>query len=289
MAEPVAGPPPDAAVLGEVDFERLAEVVEGRYGLQMPPSKREHVEQRLRKRVRALGLASFTDYLDHVFAPRGLREELGPMLDALCTNKTEFFRVPEQETHFAKALLPGLCPPGRRAPLALWSAGCSTGEEPYGFGLVLAERARTEGGPDWWILGTDLSGRALETARRAVYPEAAVARIPEALRRRWLLRSRERVEGRCRIAPAVRERVSFRRRNLLDPAPDVPLDLDVVVCRNALIYFDRPVQHRVLAELCTHLRPGGLLLLGPSETVRDLDLPLDHAGPFTWRKRGRAP
>jgi chemotaxis protein methyltransferase CheR len=152
--------------------------------------------------------------------------------------------------------------------------------------MVLAEYARAAHPRSWRfeILATDISPVVIETARAAVYPEAAVAPVPEGLRGRYLRRSRDREFARVRIAPAVRERVRFRELNLLDADYGFPQPFDVAFCRNVMIYFNRPAQEKVLERICRSLRPGGYLLMGHAESLNGMRLPLTQAATTVYRR-----
>jgi chemotaxis protein methyltransferase CheR len=269
-----------AATLGhlrERDFQRLAAFIHGTVGIKMPPSKRVMVEGRLRRRVRALGFSRFEDYCRFVFDEGGLEGETTAIIDAITTNKTDFFREPEHFRFLAATALPGLLErtgAGVRRPLKMWSAAASIGAEAYTLAMIAAEFGRELPGWRVEILATDICTEVLERAAVAIYPEDMVAPVPMDLRRRYLLRSRDRSRGEVRIAPELRRTVRFARLNLMDDSYPVDRDIDVVFCRNLLIYFDKATQQSVLRRLCSHLRPGGHLFLGHSETIAGLDLPV---------------
>src|SRR5690606_11398215 len=160
----------------------------------------------------------------------------------------------------------------------VWGAACSTGAEPYTLAMVLDDLSR--GRPfRYSILATDICTEVLQTAIAGIYPEATLAPTPAELHKRYVQRSRDRSAGLVRIAPELRSKIRFGRLNLVEATLPAPRDLDVVFCRNVLIYFDRPTQERVVRRLCDHLRPGGHLFLGHSETLVGVDLPLRQAAP----------
>ncbi|ABC81156.1 CheR family methyltransferase [Anaeromyxobacter dehalogenans] len=281
-ASRLAGPPP----LSPRDFARLGAFIEGRCGIRMPPSKRTLLESRLGRRVRELGLAGFGEYCDHVLgdAPG---DEVVRMVDHVTTNKTDFFREPHHFELLVRDVLPALAAAagaGTRRPLRVWSAGCSTGEEPYTLAMVLLEAARQATGLRFGILGTDLSTRALERARRAEYTEAQVRPVPLAQRRRYLLRSIRDPQV-VRVCREVRELVAIEQLNLLDPDYRLRERMDVIFCRNVFIYFERSVQQRVLLRLARALSPGGFLFLGHAESIAGLEVPFDPVAPTVYRLR----
>jgi chemotaxis protein methyltransferase CheR len=223
------------------DFKRLAEFIHGYSGIKMPPSKMTMLEGRLRKRVRALGLANLSDYCEFLFGKDGLATEAIHLIDAVTTNKTEFFREPEHFRVLADQLLPDIVASRRvssRAPIKVWSAAASTGAEPYTIAMVLAEFERNSPGATGVIFATDICTEVLHTAQYGVYPTEMVAPVAPDLRARYVMRSKDRKAAVVRIVPELRARVRFGRLNLMDQNYPLDRDMDVVFCRNILIDFD---------------------------------------------------
>jgi len=273
--------------LSRRDFQRLAEFIEGYSGIRMPPNKVTLVEGRLRRRVRALGMPSLARYCRHLFDEGGLLAEAVPLIDAITTNKTDFFREPEHFHVLAEAALPRLLAERRAASetvVKFWSAASSTGAEAYTLAMVFAEFAQQRPGVRATILGTDISTEVLQVAADAIYPEPAVAPVPMELRRRYLLRSRDSARGLVRIVPPLRRMAQFARLNLMAEEYPVDTDFDVIFCRNILIYFEPPVQHAVLLRLCKHLRRGGFLFLGHTESLAGFQLPLQGVASTVFRR-----
>jgi chemotaxis protein methyltransferase CheR len=280
---------PDALRLGKAEFERLADFVTAATGIRMPAGKRTMLESRLRRRVLAMGLDSFAAYCDHVLSGRAAEAERVELIDAVTTNKTDFFREPHHFEHLARQALPALVAAtgaGTRRPLRVWSAACSTGEEPYTLAMVLAEEATRRDGFAWAVLGTDVSSRVLRVARDAVYREDQVAPVPAALRTRYLMRSRDAARGIVRVVPELREQVSFAWLNFMDADWAVGQPFHAIFCRNVLIYFDAPTQATIVRRLLEHLLPGGFLYLGHSETVNGMAVPVTTVAPTVYRKTG---
>ncbi len=266
------------------DFEKLARFIQDYSGIKMPSSKMTMVEGRLRRRVRDGGFADFGAYCRYLFDEDGLEKETVHLIDAVTTNKTEFFREPEHFRLLDELVLPTvLAASGGRAPIKLWSAACSSGAEPYTLAMVLAEFAQRAGGVRGSILATDICTEVLDTAIAGIYPEAMIAPVPMALRQRYLMRGK-RGSALVRIAPALRAMVRFGRLNLMTTPYGVDRDHDVVFCRNILIYFDRPTQEAVLRRLCDHLKPGGFLFLGHSETLASHGLPVESVCATLYRR-----
>ncbi|MBI5015733.1 MAG: chemotaxis protein CheR [Deltaproteobacteria bacterium] len=274
------------ARLAPRDFARLAAFIEGHCGIRMPPGKKVMVESRLRRRLREVRLASFGAYCDHVLGSPEGEVEVVHLIDAITTNKTDFFREPQHFEYLVKAALPTLMRDegsGIRRELMVWSAGCSSGEEPYTLAMVLAEVAQRLAGFRYLILATDICTKVLGAARAATYDEDRIAPVPLDLRRRYLLRNRDRAKRLVRIVPELRSLVRFRRLNFLDDDFGLRERIDVVFCRNVFIYFDRPTQQAVLRRFCRHLVPGGYVFLGHSETINGLDVPLVPVAPTVYR------
>ncbi len=275
--------------LSDSDYRKITSLILSECGISFPLAKRVMVEARLRKRAAAVGVASLSAYCDYVRSPPGREDERGYLIDAVTTHKTDFFREPGHFDYLVREVLPELercCGAGVRQPLLVWSAACSTGEEPYTLAMVLLEHARSPLVEDFrfGIEATDVSLAVLETGRTAVYPASVAGPIPEPLRKRYLLRSRDRVRDQVRLVPDVRSRVTFRQLNLMDAEYGFSRPPDVVFCRNVMIYFDRASQRRILLQVGSTLRDGGYLIMGHAESLNGLDLPLAQVAPTVYRR-----
>ncbi|MCD9006855.1 chemotaxis protein CheR [Luteimonas sp. XNQY3] len=245
----------------ERDFRRICQLIHDRAGIALVDSKRDMVYGRLSRRLRALGLDSFGDYLDRLERqPEG--EEWQAFTNALTTNLTSFFREPH---HFdtLRGQLQQI-DRGARGTVLLWSCAASTGEEPYSIAITACEAFGTLT-PPVRILATDIDTQVLETARRGVYPVERVAALDADLRRRFFQRGTGPNDGRCRVHPALQALVEFRPLNLLAPRYDVGGPFDAIFCRNVMIYFDKPTQRAILSRLVTHMDAGSQLYTGHSE------------------------
>jgi chemotaxis protein methyltransferase CheR len=274
-------------ILSDRVFKRFSEFITAELGIKMPPSKKTMLQGRLQKRLRILGMKSFKDYADYVFGPEGRVHELVNMLDLVTTNKTDFFREPRHFAYLTGTILPELMRKsgaGVRRTLSIWSAGCATGAEPYTLAMVLSEFANSVNGFDFSILGTDISTQVLDRAKRAVYREGETAPVPLEIKKRYLLRSRDRSNRLVRIVPALRSKVRLKRLNFMDAGFDISQSMDVIFFRNVIIYFERPTQEAVIQRMCRHLKPGGYLFTGHSETLHGLDLPLISTANSVYRK-----
>lgn len=274
--------------LEEPEFERLAAFIQGSAGIKMPPHKRGLLELRLGKRVRALGLGSFREYCEHVFDSADSTGELTELIDAVTTNKTDFFREAEHFEHLVDHVLPELIDTypelANGSELRVWSAGCSSGEEPYTLAMVLAQFAETDHtGLRFKITASDLCSAMLRAAKQAVYPKERVQAVPDQLARKHLLRGKGRCEGLVRVAPHIRETVDLCKLNLMEEFP-FKGTFDIIFCRNVLIYFERDVQVDILRRMCDQLVDGGYLFVGHSETLHGMGLPIRHVRPTVYRR-----
>lgn len=266
------------------EFTRISEYIYSQYGIKLPPVKKTMLESRLHKRLRARSYGTFKDYFEFVFSKEGQELELIQMVDLITTNKTDFFREATHFSYLTETLLPAWGRANDRSPVKVWSAGCSSGEEPYTLAMVLAEFGESNGGLSYSILGTDLSQQVLQHAVRAVYTEEKAAGIPLSLKKKYLLRAKDKGDKTVRIVPALRSKASFVRLNFMDASYDVPGEFDIIFCRNVLIYFDRATQHSVVNKLCEKLKPGGYLFLGHSESITGMSLPLQQVKPTIFSK-----
>lgn len=263
--------------LSDRDFHRLADFIQSYSGIKMPPTKKSMVEGRLKKRVHAVGLRSLSEYCEYLFVQGGIEAESVNLIDAVSTNKTDFFREQDHFNFLVEQAVPDLLASGmvnRSSPLKVWSAAASIGAEAYTIAMVMSEAARGHPGLRTQIVASDICTEVLETAIEGIYPTGMMAPVPEAMRRRYVMRGRGAMQGKTRIVPELRSMVTFKRVNLMEHPYPVERDMHVIFCRNILIYFDRDAQSAVLAGLCAHLRPGGYLFLGHSETMAGFDLPL---------------
>ena len=255
-------------------FQTVADLIQARIGIQIPETKRTMVEGRLRKRMRALDLDSLKAYGDHLFDAGHLAEEFVHIIDCVTTNKTDFFREPAHFELLRDDLVPLLCRRRGGTPrLKLWSAAASTGAEAYTLAMILQDLIVAGHGFSYAVLGTDISTEVLRVAAEAIYPEEMLAQIPPAFRRRYVMTSRDPARKLGRIVPELRSRVQFQRLNLIDAFYPVDQDVDVIFCRNVLIYFDKDTQKAVLGRLAQHLRPGGFLIVGHSESMAVTGVP----------------
>lgn len=267
------------------DFEFIAATIYEDAGIHLPSTKANLVYSRLAKRLRALGLENFRDYCALVGSESGAAER-AQMIAALTTNVTRFFREPHHFDHLKDNLLtPAVKDIRSGSRLRIWSAGCSSGQEPYSIALTILGALPDARAYNVRILATDINPHVLETARRGVYPVEELTSVPQDLRRSWT----ESVSpGSCRLDEGPRALITFRPLNLIGAWP-MRGPFDAIFCRNVVIYFDEKTQMRMLNRMSSLLRPGGYLylghserLIGPAEALFKID------GTTVYRKRGGA-
>jgi len=271
----------DIAALSENSFARLAKFVTRELGIKMPEAKLPMVQSRLIRRTRELGFPSVEKYAEYCFNSPDAADERVHFIDAITTNKTDFFREPGHFEYLTTRVLPGF--EGGR-PFRAWSAGCSSGEEPYTLAMVLSEFAAQRRGFDFAIFASDISTRVLSRAAAGVYEETQIQPVDPALRKRYLLRSRDTTRKQVRIIPELRRRVTFERLNFMDSQYYTGGSFDAIFFRNVMIYFERKTQEDVVNRMCRNLRNGGFLFVGHSESLAGLDVGLTQVGPAIYRK-----
>jgi len=261
--------------LSKRNFDLLSKFIYDYSGIKMPLNKMTMLEGRLRRRLRATGMSSFDGYCDYLFKHDGLASETVYLIDAVTTNKTDFFREPKHFDYLVKTALPDILKtyPDRR--IRSWSSACSTGAEPYTMAMVLNEFFATSAPErDYFILATDLSTDVLQKAQRGIYASELLAPVPAELMRKYVMRPADPRRQEMRVSAKLRSKVGFARLNLMDDKYPVGDAMHIIFCRNVLIYFDKPTQQHVLSHLCNCLLPGGYLFIGHSETVTGFDLPI---------------
>ena len=242
------------------DFDRVRQLIHGRAGIALSESKRDMVYSRLGRRLRALNLVAFKDYLDQLEA-RGSEDEWQAFTNALTTNLTSFFR----EAHHFDILRDFLIKKGRHTPAKIWCSAASTGEEPYSLAITACE-AYDSLTPPVKILATDIDTNVLETAAAGIYPEERIEKLDEARKRRYFRRGSGINGGKVRVIDELRELITFRPLNLLDARYPMKGPFDALFCRNVMIYFDKPTQRDILLKMAPLLSPDGLFFAGHSES-----------------------
>lgn len=269
--------------LRPVDFEKIRRLIYEKCGINLHEGKKELVKARLGKRLREGNFRSFAHYYNYVVTEEGA-DELVRMIDSISTNLTYFFR---EDSHFQKlaAILPNLlAASGNKGTprLRVWSAACSTGEEPYSIAIKIRETMEGRS-DDVKILATDVSTSVLKTAESGIYNAEKMKNIPAGLVRKYFQSGVGKWEGHFRVKNSIRERVQFKRFNLMQPPPQ-DVKFDVIFCRNVMIYFDKQTQTAVVNGLCDSLAAGGYLFVGHSESLTGLNHRLKYIEPSVYRK-----
>ena len=277
-----SGDSPQQLLSGK-EFRRLREFIEEQCGIHLAEVKQSLLEGRIRRRLRVLGLDRFEDYSRYLFSPEGMAEELEHLIDAVTTNKTDFFREPWHFEYLVNTVLPAAVREGRRN-VRVWSAGCSTGDEPYTLAIYLNEFAEQHSGFSYSILATDICHEVLAKAAEGVYDESKVEPMPYALRKKYLLRSKGPGRKLVMMGPELKRRIQFRRLNFMDDDFGIDRPLDVIFCRNVIIYFTKATQECLLQKFCRLLSPEGYLFLGHSETITNMNVPLAFAAATVYKK-----
>lgn len=272
---------PASATLTPTDFQRISRLAHEHFGLSLPAGKEGLVAARLGKAIRDGGFPSFSEYYRHVREDR-TGESLIQLIDSLTTNFTSFLREP---AHFEFLTDTAANEFGDRASLRIWSAACSSGEEPYSIAMSLLDRGARDVCP--WVsnlrvLATDISTRVLKKAELGIYEGERFKGIPESWWRSYLLKGKGRFEGSYRLKPAVAKVVEFERRNLIQPFPS--RSFHFIFCRNVLMYFEKATQQDIVQRLARCLEPGGYFLVGHSETLHSIDHALRYLRPAVYRR-----
>ncbi len=271
--------------ISDADFARLRSLIYAQSGINLSADKKTMLELRIKRRLRSLELSSFAQYCEYLFGHHGQRDEIVHLIDVVTTNKTDFFREPAHFDYLVRKAIPDLMTRNESGrELLIWSAGCSTGEEPYTLAIFLSEYATTHAGFRFRLLATDISHTVLAKARLGVFSAEAVLPVPAEIRRKYFLRSRDAASHRARVVPELRKLVDFRRLNFKDADFGLTEKADVIFCRNVIIYFDRATQEHILQKLARHLVPQGYFFVGHAEALHDMDLPLEPVAPAAYRK-----
>jgi len=270
--------------LSDIDFSKLSSFIYSNYGIKLPITKKTMLQSRLLPRLKANGMNSYSDYCQFVLSKKCGEAEITNMIDLVSTNKTDFYREAAHFDFMKDEVLPEYLAENSNKPLTVWSSASSSGEEAYTIAMVISEFMEGKGKFDYSILGTDISSRILEKATAGIYTMDRVDVIPLAQKKKYLLRGKDTENPMVRILPELRAKTKFHRLNLMDNSYNVPKEFDIIFCRNVLIYFDRETQEKVINKLCLHLKKGGYLFLGHSESISGYDVPVVQIKPTMFQK-----
>jgi chemotaxis protein methyltransferase CheR len=272
-------------------FLKLGKLISSKYGIKMPIEKKIMFQSRMQKRLRELELKSFDEYAGKLLDVNDVTEEFSIMADYISTNKTEFFRENAHFNFLTNTILPkfrGQVPTYRIPTMNIWSAGCSSGQESYSISITIEEYIRSSGFQfGYFITATDISTRMLTAAKEAIYPIAQVDEISMDLKQKYFLKSKSQADSKVRVAKEIRDKVRFSYLNLMDDSYQVKDDFNIIFLRNTLIYFEPAVQIKVLTKVLDRLVDGGFLIIGHSESLINMKLPIQSIAPSVYVKKNK--
>jgi chemotaxis protein methyltransferase CheR len=270
-------------------FEKFQKLIYSETGIWLGSSKTALLCGRLFRRLRTLEITSLKNYYEFVSQPEQ-HEERARMIDAITTNETRFFREPRQFEFLVQKVFPRWQADAERGlrpkRVNIWSAGCSSGEEPYTVAMLLAKHLPAEQGWDARILATDISNRVLEKARKGIYSIARSTELPKDLLHAFMLRGIAERQGGMKVKVETQQMVEFRRLNLDQESDRVEGPFDAIFCRNVLIYFDAASKQRVVTSLVGHLVANGILFVGHAENLNAVSPELRSLEPTIYTRAG---
>ncbi len=269
--------------LSDADFKKLSQFIQTNYGVKMPEQKKLMLQCRLKKRLKVLNMNTYKEYLEYVFHTDNT-EEIQNMIDVVTTHKTDFFREKEHFNFITGNVLPKLARHRLNQKIKIFSAGCSTGEEPYTMAISLLE-AKSRGLEfDFEISACDVSAESIQTAQKGIYPLAKTEQVPMEIKKKYFLKNADPQKKLVKIVPQLQTYINYFTLNLLEEKYHINDTFDIILCRNTLIYFNREVQEQVLSQLCKKLKPHGYLIIGHSESIIGMRLPLSQIKPTIFQK-----
>ncbi|OQA01258.1 MAG: Chemotaxis protein methyltransferase [Planctomycetes bacterium ADurb.Bin401] len=272
-------------VLTEKDFLKISQLVYNHCGINLHDGKKELVRARLAKRLRMGKFRTFPEYLDYVMSDK-TGVEFSILIDSISTNLTSFFREKQHFDYLEKELLPALVEKKRKKQTLKfrgWSAGCSSGEEPYTIAIVLLETLKGHGKWDVKVLATDISTRILDVAKRGMYSQERVEPVPAAERQKYLIAHTSKGQKMFEVSQSLRDVVVFGYLNLMKDWP-MRAGLDFIFCRNVMIYFDKPTQSILINRFWDMLDSGGILFTGHSESLTGIQHKFRYVQPTIYMK-----
>jgi len=266
--------------LKENEFKKISSIIYDTCRISLHNGKKELVQARLSKRLRKLGMLNFKKYLSFV---ESNREEFTIMVDYLSTNLTSFFREPQHFEFLKKEVFPFFITEKVKR-LRIWSAGCSSGEEPYSLAILIKEYFENARSMDSLVLGTDISTRMLKAARDGVYTQSRLKNVPESVKTKHFVKLNNGDMPLYRIKPEVQNLVRIRYLNLMDSWP-MKGPFDVIFCRNVMIYFDKKTQNELINRFHGILKAGGILIVGHSESLAGIEHDFKYVRPTIYMKK----
>lgn len=271
----------DVGALTDSEFSTIREFLLKETGISLTSEKKPLVCCRLYKRLEQLGMTRFADYFSYIMSPHD-PSETQSAIDLLTTNETYFYREPQHFRYLSELI--------RHAPrdqiFRVWSAACSSGEEPYTIAMVLQEAYLKGSGPDWEVRGSDISTRVLDIAANGLYSLDRMDDMPRDLLRHHCLKGTGSYEGTMLVNKSIRDKVEFAQINLIEPLP-LLVPFDAIFLRNVMIYFDLSTRRNVIRQLLSVLKPEGVLFIGLAENLQGIQEDLVSIGPGIYRRERR--
>jgi chemotaxis protein methyltransferase CheR len=250
----------------EKEFNLFRDIIYRQTGIQMTEKKRNLVVARLSKRLRALNLSNFSEYYEYLNTSSKAADELNNLINRITTNKTDFFREKHHFDFLINEIFPSFLDVARNSGtrrLRIWSAGCSSGEEPYSLAMTVADFFKDERGWDLKILATDLDTDILMKAAKGVYSSQQITPVPMNYLSKYFVRTSQGYE----VSPQIKAMIAFRKLNLMDPSFPMKKPFDIIFCRNVMIYFDEETRKDLVKKYHNHLRDNGYMFVGHSESL----------------------
>lgn len=274
--------------LSQKEYELFKSLIFEQTGISLGEKKKELVKTRLGKRLRKTGIPTFKDYYNYVTSSEnGGNEELISLIDAISTNKTSFFRENEHFIFLREKVIPEILKTSKKSckkKIRVWSAGCSSGEEPYTMAIVFHENIKNITAWDLKILATDISTRMLGKASAGIYKMETIEDVPITLRRAYFQVGSGKMAGECKVKKHLRDLVVFKRLNLMMPTYPFKGRFDFIFCRNVIIYFNKTTQEELMRKYNRYLKPGGYLFLGHSEGLTGISSGFKYIKPSVYQK-----
>jgi len=268
----------------EADFIKISRLVYDQSGINLHDGKRELVKARLGKRIRSGNFHSFRDYYDYVINDQS-GQEMIHLLDSISTNFTHFFREKQHFEYLKNELVPQILggTGKREKKIRVWSAGCSSGEEPYSIAITLLELLPPRSGWGVKILATDISTKVLHAAQSGIYQKEKIESPSQDVTKKYFLRGENQWRNYVKVKPLLKSVVKFQRLNLMEPFC-FPEPFDCIFCRNVMIYFNKETRTTLVNRFYSQLGKGGVLLIGHSESLTGIDHPFLYVKPATYKK-----
>ncbi len=267
--------------ISDQEFRQFSDFIYSACGIKLHDGKREMVKARVGKQVRLRGLSEFKEYFELVKSDSSGTEMVN-LLNVISTNLTYFFRESKHFDYLQNEVMPEINSNGLRR-VRIWSAGCSTGEEPYTLAMVVSEHIDSSI-TDWKILATDLSTKVLSIGAQGLYGSDRMRGVPVDYQKKYFQKGSKEKSGFYQVRPELKQRIHFGRLNLMEPFP-VKGPFDVIFCRNVMIYFDRPTQEALAKKFHQVIRPGGFFFVGHSESLLGVRHDFAYLGPSIYRKK----